>query len=179
MTKRTTTMTTSEQAFLSLLSIGVFSIDAQGRIWRHRRMTKGYKSHWKAITKCRAERSKSDGYPTVMFCNGSGVRYKVFAHRVVWMVANQADIPEPLQINHKDGRRGNTLPSNLECVTPSGNAIHAIRVLGRREKVSPEHIVEIRELCETMAQSEIAKMFSCPIRTIGNIHTRRTFKHVS
>ena len=111
-------MTQAEQAFLGLLAIGVFSIDVEGRIWKHRRLIAGSPPYWKDHDPTiRAEKSMSDLYPTVMFSDGRK-RYTVFAHRVVWMFAAQADIPPGWQVNPKNGKRADTHPSNLECLTP-------------------------------------------------------------
>jgi hypothetical protein len=188
-------MTDHERAFLALVAIGVFSVDSEGRIWRHRRMIAGSQTgappYWKDIDTRRAEISESDGYPTVLFSDGTEQRKKVFAHRVVWMLANKGDLPHPLEINHKDGIKGNTHPSNLEPVTRSGNIIHAIRVLGRkprdqkgqkssRARLTEEQVLEIRKLCEAkaMAQTRIAQLFGVTQTTVSHIYLRQTWTNI-
>lgn len=183
-------MTNGEQAFLALLAIGVFKIDSQGRIWRHRRLIAG--SHvgtppyWKVIQTRRAEKSVSDGYPTVMFSDGKQ-RHKVFAHRVVWMVTTQADIPPGMEINHENGMRGDTRPCNLTLVTPSQNTVHGIRVLGRKAKdqrgdknpqarLTPKQVKDIRSLSGKLAQSQLATMFGVTQTTISDIVTGKTWR---
>lgn len=47
-------------------------------------------------------------------------------HRLVWLVYKGA-IPDGMQINHKDGNKLNPSLDNLELVTHSGNAKHAVR----------------------------------------------------
>lgn len=186
-------MTNGEQSFLALLAIGVFSVDATGTIWRHRRLIAG--SHigtppyWKAVTKRPAARSKSDGYPTVMFSDGK-TRHKVFAHRVVWMVRNQADIPPGMEVNHENGKRGDTTPSNLTLMTPSQNMIHGIRVLGRKPTtrrgernhaalLTAAQVADIRKLSGKIAQSQLATMFAVTQATISDIVTGKTWRHLA
>jgi hypothetical protein len=185
-------MTEAEKVFLAFAAIGVFRVDADGAIWKTRRLiagsTKGTPPYWRDIPTQRAETSTSDGYPTVMFSDGAR-RHKVFAHRVVWMVTNQSDIPLGLQVNHKNGKRGDTRPENLETCTPSENVIHAIRVLGRQasplagEKnpaatLTAEQVRKIRALGGKMAQSQIAKLFNTKQQTVSNILQRRSWKHL-
>ena len=187
-------MTKAETSFLALLAIGVFSVDAEGRIWRCRRLIAGSRTgappYWKDIEPRRAEVSESDGYPTVLFSDGN-TRQKVFAHRIVWMIVNKADIPRPLEINHKDGVRANAHPTNLEITTPSGNTLHSFRVLGRKmkeqrgemnatAKLQEAQVLEIRRLCETkaMAQSKIGQLFGVSQRTVSEIYLRKSWKHL-
>src|SRR3990167_5253267 len=152
----------------------MFSVDKCGAIWRHRRMIAGSRTgappYEAPLGQARpAETSESDGYPKVMFTVGEQ-RMAVFAHRIVWMIANQADIPAGMEVNHEDGNRANRTPSNLELVTPSGNVIHGIRVLGRKRrdqsgsknstaKLTEMQARDIRRLCadRAMAQTEIAR----------------------
>jgi hypothetical protein len=111
-----------------------------------------------------------------MFGDGLHKRQKVFAHRVVWMVLNQQDIPPGIEVNHKNGKLGETGKDNLELVTPSGNAIHAVRVLGRKAKLSGVLVNDIRSLGAKLSGSQIAELLNLSRRTVCNILTRKTFK---
>jgi len=51
-------------------------------------------------------------------------RTSYYLHRLVWETF-MGDIPEGLQINHKDGDKSNNNLSNLELVTPQQNLRHA------------------------------------------------------
>ena len=51
-------------------------------------------------------------------------QYIVLVHRVVYMFF-RGEIPDGMQINHKDGNKGNNALSNLEMVTPRENLFHA------------------------------------------------------
>ena len=188
-------MTEAEQAFLAQVAIGAFSIDSSGRIWRNRIRVGGSHvgtpSYDAALAAPqRAERSMSAGYPRVMFRSLKG-RQQVYAHRIVWMVTNQKDIPEGLEVNHKDGNRANHHPSNLEIVTHRENTLHSFRELGHRVKeqrgvkntsatLDEESVLQIRSLCKnrTLSQSRVAEMFGVSQRSISDIHLRKTWRHV-
>lgn len=185
-------MTTAEQAFMAFLAIGVFSIDEDGRIWKHRRLIAGSQQgtppYWKSQRAKRAEVSKSDGYPTIMFSDGR-TRHKVFAHRVVFMHFNQQDIPTAMQVNHKNGKRSDTNPKNLEMVTVAENVRHGVRVLGRKArprsgeanqaaKVTAAQVMEIRALAGKLAQSKIAEMYGIKQGTVSAIILRKSWAHI-
>lgn len=188
-------MKAEEQAFLSLVALGAFMVDSQGAVWRHRRMIGGSRSgspsYQAALARPeRAERSQSGGYPKVMFTHRSH-RMAVYAHRIVWMVVNGEDIPDGLEINHKNGIRSDNHPSNLELVTHSENMIHGIRVLGRKPKaqygemnacakLTAKQVAEIKYLCakRTLAQSQIAKRFGVTQSAISAIHLGKSWGHV-
>jgi HNH endonuclease len=178
--------------FLAFLAVGLFSVATTSPTRRHRRLIAG--SHigtppyWKAIPQRAAACSESDGYPTVMFSDGEK-RHKVFAHRIVWMVRNQADIPPGMEVNHENGKRGDTTPSNLTLMTPSQNAIHGIQVLGRKQRdqsgeknhaaqLTAGQVSDIRKLSGKMAQSQLAAMFGVTQGTISDAVTGKTWKHL-
>jgi DNA-binding transcriptional regulator YiaG len=93
-----------------------------------------------------------------------------------------------MEINHKDGRKQNNDPSNLELVTRSQNTIHAVRALDRiirpratpGAKLSQQQVREIRDLWErkAMTQPELARHYGVSIVSIQGIVYRRTWKHV-
>jgi hypothetical protein len=184
-------VTDNERAFLSMVALGWFEVRPDGSIWRHFRWTQGGTPTLIRVEPRPAECSESDGYPTIMFQDGE-TRRKVFAHRVVWMITNQADIPRPMQVNHIDGNRKNRHPSNLEPVTPSENVKHGIRVLGRRPprategqhnsqaKLTAKQVMEIRALWEARALSQpaMAERFGVKQSTISAIVLRKSWKHL-
>ena len=188
-------MTEAERSFLALAAIGVFTVDENGYVWRHRRLIAGSRTgappYWQPVEpRRRADVSISDGYPTVMFSDGNK-RHKIFVHRLVWMLHNQADIPAPMEVNHRDGVRANNEPSNLELMTPSGNVLHGIHVLGRKPvdqrgrknpqaRLTESQVLEIRRLCKAkvMAQSKVGEMFGISQRSVSEIYLRKTWKHL-
>lgn len=189
-------MNNAERGFLIQVALGVFSIDSKGRIWRHGRMIGGSRAGAPSYMRMhekptRAERSEKKGYPTVMF-SVDQIRMVAPAHRVVWMVTNHSDIPQGMEINHKDGVKANHHPSNLEVITRSENTIHACRVLGRKPKaqngeanasakLTEKSVLEIRAMCrnQSMAQSQIAKRYGIKQATISAIHKRKSWAHLS
>lgn len=178
-------MTDKELLALAMVGIGVFSVDETGRIWRHR-------DGDAAIAPRRADtgRHLAGSYLRLQF-TVSGTRYAVPAHRVVWMVANGRLIPDGMEINHRDGDKTNNAPDNLEIVTHAENTIHSFRELGRKvkaqrgskntsAKLDEAAVLEIRSLCASraMTQQAIADRFGVTQRTVSEIHTRKTWKHV-
>ena len=184
-----------EATFLSLIALGWFKVDEQGRIWRMARLsgsrTGGPSTVTWLPTPTRAEKSSSadDGYLKVMF-RAQGPRLQVYAHRIVWMVANRQQIPDAMEINHKDGNKRNPVPSNLELVTHAQNTLHSFRVLGQQvkeqrgerntsSKLTEAQVLEIRSLCAgKMPQSQVAARFNVSQRTVSEIHLRKTWAHV-
>jgi hypothetical protein len=83
------------------------------------------------------------------------IRYFALAHRLVYRHFN-GPIPDGLTVNHRNGRKWDNRPNNLELVTPSGNVVHALRVLkvGRLDqqgeanvmaKLTNSQVLEIRK----------------------------------
>jgi hypothetical protein len=124
-----------EQAWAS----GKFTVDSEGRVWR------GTK---------RAENRVGD-YLQVKVMVG-GVRYYTGAHRLVWR-ARIGPIPFGMVVNHKNGRKDDNHPDNLELETYSGNTKHAYRIglmdeHGERNpaaKLSDRDVATIREMYAT------------------------------
>ncbi len=186
-----------EKEFLAQVAMGWFAVNAEtGVIWRLARAIGGSRSgadsYMKLIDAERAERSRSHGHPKVMFTVVGGKRMQVYAHRIVWMVANHKDIPEGLEINHIDGEPANNHPKNLEVVTRQQNTLHAgqvLGVLGTKEqrgetntaaKLTAEQVLSVRALCagKTMAQTKIAELFGVKQSTISAIHLRKSWGHI-
>ena len=193
-------MTREDQAFLALLAIGVFSVDSEGRIWRRRRLAAGSRigapPYWidlpaptRAETSGSGERREnSTTYLRVMFVTVGEERMSTEAHRIVWMVANQQDIPPGMEINHENGLGEDNHPENLALVTHPQNVAHAIHVLGKiarprkmnGDKVTPKQVLEVRGLCDrrTMARTEIARLYGLHVHSVDNIAARKTWRHL-
>lgn len=125
----------SERALIALVGDGQWEIDSEGRVWRVARRTglKDGGSHVVRVTRRRAEKSLRSGYLMVRAMLG-GRRVSGLAHRLVWQAVH-GNIPDGLVINHRNGRKSDNRPENLELSTYADNARHAHRVLG----VSPQH----------------------------------------
>lgn len=185
-------MTKDEAMFLAQVTMGWFSIREDGAIWRHIELHGGGVATVAQIEPRRAECSISaeGGYPRVMFTH-MGERLKVSAHRIVWIYFNRRPIPTAMEINHIDGNKGNSRPSNLELVTRSENVRHACRVLGRRPKaqdgeanaqakVTAAQVMEIRALfdAKALSQREIGARFGLTQSAVSAIVRRESWRHV-
>jgi predicted XRE-type DNA-binding protein len=139
----------------------------------------------------RAETTQTKDHLRVQFTTADG-RMWVYAHRVVWMVANHREIPSGLEINHKDGDPTNNRPENLDLATRQENTLHAGRVLKRlgtkaqngemnaAAKVTESDVIRIRELwaAQTMTQRQIAEAFGLKQQAVSCIVTRKSWSHV-
>lgn len=190
-------MKQNEKEFLAQVGMGWFSVHCEdGTIWRMARSVGGSHSraasYMKMIPAERAERSATKDHLKICFTVASRKRMQVYAHRIMWMVANHKDIPNGLEVNHKDGNPRNNLPSNLEVVTHQENADHAAKVLrrfGRKEqratkntssKLTAEQVMVIRNLAasRSMTQGQIAELFQITQETVSNIHNRKTWGYL-
>lgn len=176
-----------ETLLLAQIGMGIFSVDAKGRIWRHFRLSNGSALQARPLIPVkpaeRAEVRVSHGYLRVQFTDGEE-RHQTYAHRIVWMVVNHSPIPPLLEINHIDGNKANNAPSNLEMVTKRDNALHSLHQLGnisRRSypgaKLTIEQVHEIRRLYDAKAipQARIATMYGVSVKAVGNIGRRKSY----
>jgi hypothetical protein len=109
------------------------------------------------------------------------------AHRMV-ADAFLGPIPEGMQVNHKDGDKGNPRVENLEIVTNSENRVHSYRILGvphysyprgiknHKAKLTFVQISEIREKYSSGLESyrTLARAYSTTTTTISRIVKNRT-----
>jgi hypothetical protein len=160
-------MNDSERLFLEA---GAFRVDPDGSIWR--------------VNGGEVRAEKKGRYRQVAFGPASARRY-VYAHRIVYLV-HHGDIPDGMQINHKDGDKWNNHPGNLELATPGENSRHAIRVLGVNigekhgmSKLSNRDVREIRRLCrQGVTRRRIAERFKIDPGNVTKIAQRKTWQHV-
>lgn len=54
------------------------------------------------------------------------VKKRIYVHRAVWIAFN-GDIPEGMEINHKDRRRDNNALDNLELLTHAENVRYSAK----------------------------------------------------
>jgi len=190
-------MNESECMVLAMVAMGWLSIDNQGQVWTHVRWNGGRKGGTSSMrmmqTPTRADtgRSAKDGYLRVQ-PHFQGKRRIVAAHRIVWMIVNRRMIPDGLEVNHKNGKKWDNRPENLEVVTRAQNCLHAGRVLGvlgkgpqkgernPGAKLKDDAVREIRRLwaCRAMTQQGLADLFGLAQTTVSNICLRQTWKHL-
>lgn len=145
----------AERALVRLIADGEIEIDAAGRIWRRMKRQWDKWSQSVRVVPCklhRAENRLKCGYLTIRTVR-DGERLICMAHRLVWQWLC-GDIPEGLQVNHKNGRKDDNRLENLELVTQSGNLKHAVRhglmrvTFGERSataRLSEADVLAIRE----------------------------------
>lgn len=108
---------------LHLLRVGALEIDDQGRIWRVGHLLRS--GAIKPVSRVRAENKSQKGYLRLTLgIPGTRSTATVSAHRVVWVWLNGA-IPDAIQVNHKNLKRDDNHPDNLELVDQSGNIQHS------------------------------------------------------
>jgi hypothetical protein len=114
---------------------GELSVDCRGRIWRLG-ARRGIKKGGSVFVPCkprRAENQVGSGYLQIRFATGKK-RFCVMAHRLVWFHFC-GEIPQGMEINHKNGIKTDNYPENLEVVTSSENKLHSIHILGQHKRV--------------------------------------------
>lgn len=126
-------MNSVEKKFLQYVSRGYFSVDSEGRIWRHRIHRKGGKSNltWLKLDEPRRAETNEGDYLAVKMELWSRSR-SILAHRAVYLVL-VGPIPDGYVVNHKSetGDKHDNRPSNLEACTSGDNTRHAKDVLKR------------------------------------------------
>ena len=151
---------TPEAAFRKMVALGIFSVDGEGRIWRHKTLTRGsfrLKPKIKDLpAPRRAETNGPKGYLMIHFRDpDTSIQYHVLAHRAVWAWFHDKDIPEGMEINHWWGNKRDNHPDNLICGTSGENKRHAVDVLGKMRgenhhfaKLTDEQVIEIWNYCK-------------------------------
>lgn len=141
-------------------------------------------------------KTQQHGYVAVN-CKINGVHKQIYGHRIIgkFFIFNPKDRP---QINHKNGLKSDNRVSNLEWCTAKENNVHCINVLGKNyenvrkvmsrkfgeknknSKLSNSMVVEIKKMLENGDTNIlIAKKFNMDRRTIGDIRSNITWKHIT
>lgn len=118
-------------------------------------------------------------YYSVKLCK-NGVR-KVWAVHALAALTYLGPRPKGMQINHIDGNKQNNNPTNLEYVTPSGNARHAIDTGLRKglnngeacnwAKLSQQQVDDIRVELGSTTIAEVARKYGVSYHAIHDIAT--------
>jgi len=120
----------AEEFVYQAVLMGELEIDSQGRIWR---IAARGGNRWKGGTTtyhCEKRRAENDaGQYLQVRVMIEGKRVYACAHRLVWRHFN-GPIPKGMTINHKNGKKKENHPNNLELATYSGQAKHRHEVLG-------------------------------------------------
>jgi len=170
---------------------GFYEVSNIGRVRRAVAIGKNRRNA--KIGKIRKLQPDKNGYLTVLACLGSRKDVKLAkVHRLV-VGAFIGEIPEGMQVNHKNGVKYDNRVENLEIVTPSQNTQHAFDVLGRKVRITnppkgeahhhsrftESNIREMRSLYASgITQVEIAERFQTRQNKISEIVLRKAWKHV-
>ena len=102
--------------------------------------------------------------------NGKYQRCKV--HLIIWTYFN-GDIPDNMEINHKNGKKSDNHIENYELITSQENVIHSRAFSLQKDKLTLQDSVEIRKLLDEgkLYQREIAEMFNISDVLVCNIKT--------
>lgn len=104
-------------------------------------------------------------------------------HKMIWESVH-GQIPNGMQINHKNGIKTDNRLCNLELVTPSANTLHAYQTglasaVGEqngRAILTESDVVRIRE--STATHATLAREYGVSRRTIGDVKARLRWRHV-
>lgn len=161
---------------------GVYQVSNLGRVLRiyksQRRIRKAYFQ-------------KKEGYYAIDL-HLNNVRYKFLIHRMVATCFVKNKNPEiNIQVNHKNGIKTDNHYLNLEWVTKSENAIHAVKMgltkklrvrpgeINNMSKLKREQVVKIREMHKEGNSFEaIARSYNVTAANISMICKRKTWKHI-
>lgn len=146
----------------------LYEVSTYGRVRAHERtvaMPNNAKRHH--VQREVAQEVMVKGYRRVSLCREAKID-KILVHRLV----AEAFIPNPngfLQVNHRDGDKGNNMVTNLEWCTPEYNAHHAIES-GFKQGYTASEIARIKMLsAEGKTDQEIADLVERPAKTVNRI----------
>jgi hypothetical protein len=128
------------------------------------------------------------GYNTIGLYIEKGKRPKTFyVHRLV-AEAFLGEIPEGMEVNHKDGNKLNNAVTNLEIVTPSENQRHAHAIglkinpcgeLNGMCKLSTEDVLDIiAHIQNGLRNVDIAKIYNIDPKHVSLIRHKKRWKHL-
>lgn len=125
-------------------------------------------------------KSLVSGYPVVSLSNGE-FRKKEYVHR---LVAKEfcAGYAEGMQVNHLDGDKKNANASNLQWVTHTENARHAVATSLRTyppHKLTDQDVIDMFNLAKLTSKKEATNKFKVDARTINDILKGRNYKHLT
>ena len=159
---------------------GLYSVSDQGRVRRDVR-----RANWKAGGYLKPTVS-GKGYLYVSLTSADGTRKTWRLHRLVSHTFD-GPIPEAIEINHKNGVKGDNRRSNLERCSRSDNMIHASKhglldpprgVEHHRTTLKPDDVRAIRKARGKATCKRLAERFGVGASTISRIQRREAWKHI-
>lgn len=175
---------------------GYYSINKNGRVWSHSRVVKSIFrrwNHYKEISlpikgRFLIPNPDATGYLGLSFLR-DGRQKHVRIHRLV----AENFIPRvegKNDVNHKNGLKTDNRIKNLEWVTKYENRRHAVdtglwksknpsRGINRyNSKLNDDVVREIRSLYPKKTLKQIGDIYGISWRTVWDVVTRRSWKHV-
>ena len=157
-----------------------YQVSDEGQV---RRIAPGLNTYVGKILKLRLLK----GYPSVVLHTDGRPVYR-YIHALV-AEAFLGLRPNGCEVNHKNGDKTDNRVDNLEWVTKSENALHALHVLGTkcvpptrgeangRAKLTELDVLEIRRLYEMGAgtQQQLAQQYEVHQETVGYVVRRKTW----
>lgn len=170
--------TDAENVFLQWVEQGLFTIDPEGKIWRHY-SRKGKLT--KLDAPIRAEVTDSKGY----FCirtHYNGFQFYVYCHRIVYRYF-KGDIPNGFDVNHINRDKQYNHPSNLEAITHSDNVRHSFILRDENDLLTLDgkryRAIEILLETHAFSSPEIAKLLSVGVGTVFFIEKKKLFEQTA
>ncbi|WP_182442185.1 HNH endonuclease [Cereibacter sphaeroides] len=170
----------AEKILIALVRDGEWTIKPDGTIWRQSRRIGNRHDGSSLLIPCateRAERLLPTGYLMVRAMR-NGVRTNGLAHRLVWQHAH-GDIPDGMQINHRNGIKDDNRPENLELASATDQAKHAhgsglIDQTGQRNpsaKLSDRQVAQIRNAYQQggYTMEQLGQRFGVSFQAISKI----------
>lgn len=169
----------AEEFVYAAVRAGEMEIDQNGQIWRIARR-RGLKTGGTTSSPCkrhRAERRLGDYLNVRAMVDGK--RMTALAHRIVWFHVN-GSIPDTLTINHKNGKKTDNRPTNLELATDSEQMLHATHVL-HKGRAANQNGMKNHATKLTTAQVEEIRLARTSGEKLATIAMRYgvTFQHIS
>ncbi len=148
---------------------GWYAVSSKGRV---RRETGG--QHGAQAGKILRQYVNRNGYLYVRPCIG-GVSKTVFVHKLIAM-AWLGKRPKGKEVNHKNGKKKDNRPSNLEYATRQKNLQHATRHGKLKNvKLTAAQIRRIRKLAGRHTKEVLARKFAVTPDNIYRILTKRSW----
>jgi hypothetical protein len=147
---------------------GEMEIDSLGRVWRvAARRGDRWGGETRLIPCARRRAENSTGAYLQVRTMFKGVRFHALAHRLVWRHLF-GPIPDGLTVNHKNGRKTDNRPTNLELATHLEQVLHARRVLrrgrldqfGTRNAMAKLTTEQVQEICSRRADGELLRVLA-------------------
>lgn len=129
----------------------------------------------------------SRGYSIMIMCVNKK-RTTIGMHRVICEVFNGPPPSGKYEVNHINGIKTDNRLINLEWVSPKENVAHAYKIglvnmLGsnhHQSKLEEYEVLHIRDSIKnkTLTRAQAAKLFKVSKSTIGDIITRKSWRHI-